>query len=349
MPPNLRDVRRKRADEYSADAAQPPADDQNDDNDDDYDGPEKPQKKHFRTRAHSNVLNANDFWFPPTPDDVPLDSYFPGLPAAARTIEFVDIGCGYGSLLMELCAVFPSTPMLGIEIRPKVVEYVQRRVAVLRHEAKGKSTSGAAAATTASASGSDAATTAADASADASAATSSSTTSPLLDYENVWAIHNNAQRFMPNFFRKEQLSKLFFCFADPHFKRKNHRKRIVSHALLAEYAYVLKPLGLAYVITDVAELMSWMVEHFSQSVLFERLPREELKSDPTVPTLIRTDEGLKVQRNNGNMYIAVFRKRADPLAPRPPPPPNDNAAAADAAADAGYRPLAGGERRGMTW
>ena len=66
-------------------------------------------------------------------------------------------------------------------------------------------------------------------------------------------------RFLPNFFRREQLLKLFFCFADPHFKRKNHRKRIISQALLAEYAYVLKPCGLVYLITDVSELMIWMV------------------------------------------------------------------------------------------
>ena len=132
--------------------------------------------------------------------------------------------------------------------------------------------------------------------------------------------------------------------------RKNHRKRVVSTALLAEYAYVLRPAGRVYVITDVAELMSWMVEHLSDSPLFERLPRQDLLDDPAVPTLIRTDEGLKVQRNNGNMYIAVFRKRLDPFAPRETPQiPNDNAEAAAAAADAGYAPKPGGERRGMTW
>ena len=31
----------------------------------------RPQKKDFRSRAHSNVLNANDLWFPATPADVP--------------------------------------------------------------------------------------------------------------------------------------------------------------------------------------------------------------------------------------------------------------------------------------
>ena len=49
------------------------------------------------------------------------------------------------------------------------------------------------------------------------------------------------------------------------------------------------------------------------------------------------------------MYIAAFRKRLDPLAPPAPPMPNDNVLAAAAAADAGYTPKAGGEKRGMTW
>ena len=48
----------------------------------------------------------------------------------------LDIGCGYGSLLLELAAIYADTPMLGIEIRPKVVEYVQQRVLALRHEAR---------------------------------------------------------------------------------------------------------------------------------------------------------------------------------------------------------------------
>ena len=85
------------------------------------------------------------------------------------------------------------------------------------------------------------------------------------------------------------------------------------------------------------------------ALMQERLDNEALKADPAVPALIRTDEGLKVTRNNGNMYIAVFRKRDDPLAPRSEPIPNDNKIAAAAASDAGYTPKAGGERRGKDW
>eukprot|EP00966_Prymnesium_polylepis_P168038 3885138-Prymnesium_polylepis.1 len=230
----------------------------------------------------------------------------------------VDIGCGYGSLLIELARVFPTSLMLGIEIRPKVVEYVQRKALALRHEARDPEAAAAAAANAA---------TAAATNPDSAGARHTHTVAldgSKLTYDNVWAVHNNAMRFLPNFFRKEQLSKLFFCFADPHFKRKNHRKRIISPSLCAEYAYALKPCGLVYVITDVSELMIWMVGHLDDSPLFERLDNDALRADPAVPALIRTDEGLKVTRNNGNMFIAVFRKRLDPLAPRAPPLPNDN-------------------------
>lgn len=37
-----------------------------------------------------------------------------------------------------------------------------------------------------------------------------------------------------------QLTKMFFLFPDPHFKRTKHKWRIISPTLLAEYAYVLR-------------------------------------------------------------------------------------------------------------
>jgi tRNA (guanine-N7-)-methyltransferase len=56
-------------------------------------------------------------------------------------------------------------------------------------------------------------------------------------------------RYLPNFFQKNQLEKIFFCFPDPHFKAKNHRRRIVSDILLSEYAYFLAPNGRLYTVT----------------------------------------------------------------------------------------------------
>ena len=196
----------------------------------------RPQKRHFRTRAHSNVLNANDFWYPASPADVPVVKYYPKAAAEDLSprprITQVDVGCGYGSLLLGLAVVFPEELILGIEIRPKIVEYVQKRVLALRHESRtgkvvheGAAANGVVLSAAAATPGGHIDTSVRTAASDAVAAPAC---------ENLWAVHNNAMRFLPNFFEKGQLTKLYFCFPDPHFKRKNHRKRIITPPLLAE-------------------------------------------------------------------------------------------------------------------
>lgn len=50
---------------------------------------------------------------------------------------------------------------------------------------------------------------------------------------------------------------------DPHFKAGTHRRRIISRAQLADYAYLLAPGGMLYTITDVPELGKWMREKAS--------------------------------------------------------------------------------------
>merc|ERR1712212_1368049 len=60
------------------------------------------------------------------------------------------------------------------------------------------------------------------------------------EYENVACLRSNAMKFLPNFFHKGQLEKMFFLFPDPHFKKAKHKWRIINDTLLAEYAYVLK-------------------------------------------------------------------------------------------------------------
>ena len=58
-------------------------------------------------------------------------------------------------------------------------------------------------------------------------------------------------RYLSNYFYKSQIDKIFICFPDPHFKAKNHRRRIISHELLSEYAYFLKPGGRLYTVTGM--------------------------------------------------------------------------------------------------
>ncbi|XP_058780651.1 tRNA (guanine-N(7)-)-methyltransferase-like [Vicia villosa] len=130
-------------------------------------------------------------------------------------------------------------------------------------------------------------------------------------YQNISVVRTNSMKYIPNHFEKAQLSKMFFLFPDPHFKEKNHRRRVISPFLLDEYAYVLEVGGIIYTITDVEELGEWMKSCLENHPLFEPLTEKELEADPAVKLLTSaTEEGQKVARNDGQTFQAVFRRIA---------------------------------------
>ena len=131
-------------------------------------------------------------------------------------------------------------------------------------------------------------------------------------YQNIACLRANTMKFMPNFFRKSQLTKIFLCFPDPHFKARKHKARIVSATLNSEYAYVLRPEGIIYTITDVEDLHNWMVSHFDKHPSFERLSKEAEDSDQCVKIMMEeTEEAKKVGRNGGQKFVACFRRIED--------------------------------------
>jgi len=136
------------------------------------------------------------------------------------------------------------------------------------------------------------------------------------NYQNISVIRANAMKFLPNFFHKHQLHSLFFLFPDPHFKQRKHKARIISPTLLAEYAYVLRPGGIIYTITDVEDLYDWMVKHLTEFPLFQRIEEEELvrggKGKVVEAVKTATEEGRKVERNNGDKWFAAFRRLEEP-------------------------------------
>ncbi|KAH7095415.1 putative methyltransferase-domain-containing protein [Paraphoma chrysanthemicola] len=143
-------------------------------------------------------------------------------------------------------------------------------------------------------------------------------------YQNVSCIRANTMKFLPNFFQKAQLSKIFLCFPDPHFKQRKHKARIVSYTLNSEYAYVLRPGGVVYTITDVKDLHEWMKEHFEKHPSFERVEEvfengagEEGEGMDACVRIMRTEteEGKKVERNKGLKFVACFRRVEDPAWP----------------------------------
>lgn len=133
-------------------------------------------------------------------------------------------------------------------------------------------------------------------------------------YRNIACIRTNAMKYLPNYFKKGQLVKIFFLFPDPHFKKQKHKWRIINSSLLAEYAYILRVGGRVYFVTDVEELFHWMVEHFEDYPLFEPLTKQEIEEDIIVDKLFDcTEEGKKVSRMNGKKFLSVFKRIQDPF------------------------------------
>jgi len=129
-------------------------------------------------------------------------------------------------------------------------------------------------------------------------------------FQNAASIRSNTMKHLTQYFYKGQLEKMFFLFPDPHFKVSNHRRRIIQTNLLDEYAYLMKPGGILYTITDVEDLAIWMREKLESHPMFEKIPEDELAKDPAATFIeTETEEGKKVARNGGSIWKAIFRRR----------------------------------------
>ncbi|GBE88460.1 guanine-N-7 methyltransferase [Sparassis latifolia] len=234
-----------------------------------------PQKRHYRQRAHANPFSDHALSYPHSPHACDWSILYPAFAGSGKTPEFADVGCGFGGLLIALAPLFPDTLMLGMEIRVQVSQYVRDRILALR-------------------------------------ATSNTPSSSPGQYQNVSVVRANSMKFTPNYFPKHSLSALFFLFPDPHFKSRKHKARIISPTLLAEYAYVLRPGGIVYTITDVRDLHDWMRTHLEAFPLFQHVSEDDLRHEGKGAILDAvfsgTEEGRKVERNNGQKWLACFRR-----------------------------------------
>ena len=127
-------------------------------------------------------------------------------------------------------------------------------------------------------------------------------------FNNISVVRANSMKLLLNYFYKGQLDKLFFCFADPHFKKNNHKKRIINQYLLNEYSYLLKKGGRLYIITDVEELFIWERSMLNQNSCFKELNKEEVEKDIFTGFMKNTNEARKVIKNNGKMFYSIYER-----------------------------------------
>lgn len=81
-------------------------------------------KRDYRCHAHTNPFRDVKVEIPANPNTINWSIHFKNnLPPT-----FLDIGCGYGKFLAETAVIYPNENILGLEIRDKVVEYVEKLV-----------------------------------------------------------------------------------------------------------------------------------------------------------------------------------------------------------------------------
>lgn len=252
---------------------------------------EMPQKKFYRARAHCNPLSFNEtFDYPTRPDYMDwTEEHYPEHPALKKdTKEQLE---SFQSSAMTIrpdvldvgCGFGGLTMALSSALPNNTIMGLEIRAKVceyvrLRIVAQRKEHPG--------------------------------------QYQNCSVMRTNAMKYLPNFLPKGSLEKLFFCFPDPHFKRKNHPRRIVSERLLSEYCHLLKPdVGRLYCITDVKDLHEWHVEKCDGHPSLVRLTEEEMEDDPCVGLMkSTTEEGSKVKRVGKfghDMYYQVYKRVSD--------------------------------------
>ncbi|SJK85884.1 tRNA (guanine-N7-)-methyltransferase [Babesia microti strain RI] len=252
-----------------------------------------PRKADYRQRAHCNPLSDSLIPYPITPRHTPWHLYYPRLNTGndyttdiislntnmfpqsydklyagnPANVTILDIGCGYGSLLVTLADLFPDKYILGMEIREKVTNFTGQLIHSLRRKHN------------------------------------------YQKYMNVYVVRTNAMRYLPNYICSRQLEKIFFCYPDPHFKKSNWRRRIINASLLSLYAYLLKPKGVIYIVTDVLELFEWMVDSCDKHELFVKANDDFLRTDHCYCRLqFLTDEGKKFDRMGIPSYKAAYTR-----------------------------------------
>lgn len=237
-----------------------------------------PQKKFYRQRAHCNPLSHNDaFDYPRTPQDMDWTKEHYPEPPPGNSLQPTVLDIG--------CGFGGLTIALATLLPKETILGMEIRAKVteyvrLRIVASRKEKPGG-------------------------------------SFQNASVMRTNSMKFLPHYFLPRSLSKIFFCFPDPHFKRKNHPRRIVSERLLSEYAHFLKVGGRLYCITDVKELHDWHVEKCNAHPLFRKLDDEQvMKEDPCVNAMsVETEESKKVDRNKGSKYYAVYERIDDSEVP----------------------------------
>jgi tRNA (guanine-N7-)-methyltransferase len=229
--------------------------------------PGMPKKRDFRQRAHCNPLSDRDIPYPLSPDVVDWTTHYPILSQPNHGIPEP-----HPTILDIGCGYGGLSFQMSKREPSKLVLGFEIRITVMTYvqkkvEALRQSGTG----------------------------------------HNVSVQWANTMRTLMRYIHGNTIEKIFILFPDPHFKKRKAKWRIISPQLMDEYAFIMKPNALLYLVTDVQSYFEFAVPIVSAHPLFERL---EVPEDDEVLQIAMnaTEESRKVTRNGGRKFPAVFRR-----------------------------------------
>ena len=128
--------------------------------------------------------------------------------------------------------------------------------------------------------------------------------------DNFRCVFANMSVDMPRLFAAGSVRRFFLNFPDPWFKSRQHKRRVIGPALIAEIGRALTPTGELYVMTDIFTLALEAMAALETSELFEsaRGPWSFAQDNPYGAKSRRErqceDEGARVWR-------LLYRRIAD--------------------------------------
>lgn len=124
---------------------------------------------------------------------------------------------------------------------------------------------------------------------------------------NCAIIKTNALLFLPNFFKKNSLKKVFVLFPDPHFKKRKQKGRVICRQMISTIEYILNDTGKLYISTDVELLFNDMRNVILESKLFREVQNKEEDCLYTM-TFKNTDEAFRAGVKTGKTFASIFEK-----------------------------------------
>lgn len=116
----------------------------------------------------------------------------------------------------------------------------------------------------------------------------------------IWYSVVNGLEFIKN----ETISKVFYLFPDPWFKKKHHKRRAFTENFLENIYNKLKPNGELYLATDVSAINDYHLEKLNSTAKF----RYEIINNDSDWQLSRTNKELFCIRKNIEYYrLKVYK------------------------------------------